>query len=274
MSETKLALLKRLQTARARLHGMELKKSGVNNFNQSRYFELSDFLPQAQKIFDELDMCGIINFSDPEKATLAICDVNSDDHVDFYCPLAESGVKGATALQQQGAIQTYVRRYLWVQALEICENDEVDTVDPKVVQEEQEKKNVLLQETISKIRKSEVDDFSWIDRKKFNADELKTLKAECASRRKQLEEMRQLSDKEAPPVSGIDWIKELNDTSSDKDAFTSVSDSIPDDEIAFVVMKIDDVEFLNYLYRHLSPEKRSKFGKLFDNRARDLGDAE
>ena len=40
-------------------------------------------------------------------------------------------MKGAVAIQQLGAMHTYMRRYLWLIAMEICENDEIDATSGK-----------------------------------------------------------------------------------------------------------------------------------------------
>jgi hypothetical protein len=46
-------------------------------------------------------------------------------------PMAEAALKGAHAIQNLGAVQTYMRRYLWVTAMEVVENDYLDKVHNK-----------------------------------------------------------------------------------------------------------------------------------------------
>ena len=46
-------------------------------------------------------------------------------------PAFEAALKGAHAIQNLGAVQTYMRRYLWVTAMEIVENDYLDHVHNK-----------------------------------------------------------------------------------------------------------------------------------------------
>jgi hypothetical protein len=41
--------------------------------------------------------------------------------------MSEAALKGCHPVQNLGAVQTYIRRYLWVAALEIVEHDAVDS---------------------------------------------------------------------------------------------------------------------------------------------------
>lgn len=116
---------KKLQQARIILQSKPLKKSGHNKFASYEYFELGDFLPEIQTIFNELGLCGTINFN--HIAELKICDVeNPQDVIVFSCPIAQASLKGCHEVQNLGASITYLRRYLWVNALEIVEHDALD----------------------------------------------------------------------------------------------------------------------------------------------------
>ena len=116
---------KKLQEARIQLQGKQLKKSGHNKFAGYEYFELGDFLPTIQDIFQSLGLCGTINFN--QLAELRICDVDKpDDFIIFSCPIAQASLKGCHEVQNLGASITYLRRYLWVNALEIVEHDALD----------------------------------------------------------------------------------------------------------------------------------------------------
>lgn len=116
----------KLNQARVRLQGTELKKTGRNKFAGYNYFELGDFLPTVQAIFAELGLCGIVSYSDKE-AVLRIYDcANPADMIGISSPMSSASLKGAHDIQNLGAVQTYLRRYLWVTAMEIVEHDELD----------------------------------------------------------------------------------------------------------------------------------------------------
>jgi hypothetical protein len=131
-----MSVYKKLQEARVRFHKLSLKKSGQNTFAGYKYFELGDFLPAVQSLFGELGLCGVVKFFD-ERAELKIVDVdNPSDAIYFVSPSAEVQLKGCLPIQGIGAAQTYLRRYLWVTAMEIVENDAIDatTGDDKPAQ--------------------------------------------------------------------------------------------------------------------------------------------
>ena len=62
---------------------MKLEKTGHNKFANYKYFELGDFLPQINTIFNELGLCGVVSY-DREIASLTIFDV--DEKVDASNP--------------------------------------------------------------------------------------------------------------------------------------------------------------------------------------------
>lgn len=118
----------KLQTARVRLQESDLKKSGENKFAGFKYFELGDFLPSINKIFDELKLSSFINFTKEEAKLTIINSEKIDETIEFTCPVADLTLKGANAIQNLGGTQTYLRRYLYMNALEIVENDEFDAI--------------------------------------------------------------------------------------------------------------------------------------------------
>lgn len=115
--------------ARIQLQNTELKKTGHNKFAGYYYFELGDFLPQVQSIFNNLGLCGYISF-DPTIATLTIVDTEDNSTILITSPMVEANLKGAHPIQNLGAVETYTRRYLWVSAMEIVEHDALDSSAP------------------------------------------------------------------------------------------------------------------------------------------------
>jgi len=116
----------RLQKARIELQNTELKKSGHNKFAGYNYFELADFLPTVQDIFSRHGLFGHVSFN----ADLAVLNIRAIDKpeetIQFLSPMADASLKGCHPIQNLGAVQTYLRRYLWVNALEIVEHDALD----------------------------------------------------------------------------------------------------------------------------------------------------
>ena len=118
----------KLLEARAKFLEAGISKSGKNMSLSFKYFELDDIIPVATKIFEEIGLIAITNFSH-ETACLEIFNTeNVEERVSFVAPLVVSeGNKAVTPVQAMGATITYYRRYLYMMALDICEPDGIDT---------------------------------------------------------------------------------------------------------------------------------------------------
>ncbi len=119
----------KLQKCRVELQNMELKKSGHNKFAGYRYFELGDFLPAVNTLFDIYGLAYSLQF-DREMANMFIVDVNNGNSIKFTCPMEQAILKGCMPVQNLGASITYITRYLLVMALAISEHDAVDASEP------------------------------------------------------------------------------------------------------------------------------------------------
>jgi hypothetical protein len=120
-----MSVHKKLMQARVTLQGTKLQKSGHNKFAQYYYFELGDFLPEIQNIFNTLGLCGVVSFTN-EMATLSITDMEDGTTLNITSPMSSAALKGCHEVQNLGAVQTYLRRYLWVTAMEIVEHDALE----------------------------------------------------------------------------------------------------------------------------------------------------
>lgn len=120
-----MSVHKKLMQARVKLQGTEMKKSGLNKFAGYSYFELGDFIPHIQNIFNTVGLCGVVSF-DATHATLCITDTEDGSQIVVTSPMAEANLKGAHPIQNLGAVLSYQRRYLWMTAMEIVEHDILD----------------------------------------------------------------------------------------------------------------------------------------------------
>jgi len=123
-------IFEKLQSVRVSLAALEIKKGGENKFAGYKYFELSDFLPEVQRLFNTAKLCGIVTFT-KETANLTVINIEKPDEVIlFTSPMSEATLKGAHPIQNLGAVETYQRRYLYMAALEITEPDAIDASEP------------------------------------------------------------------------------------------------------------------------------------------------
>lgn len=149
----------KLQLARVMLQEENLKKTGDNKFANFMFFQLEDFLPKVNEIFAKLGLhsefsitpeiiayeeksivCvengNLINITKTpilkEMATLIITDILKPDDVEVYemevAPLERGNNTKQNTYQAAGGRNTYYKRYLYMNALEIVEKDESDTV--------------------------------------------------------------------------------------------------------------------------------------------------
>lgn len=125
-----MSIYKKLQEARVILHKTQLNKSGKNKFANFNYFELGDFIPQVTEIFNKVGLCGIVSFT-ADTAYLTVHETEGEGFVTFTTPLVYASVEKTQPIQNLGSTHTYLRRYLWLMAMEIVENDVVDAVEQK-----------------------------------------------------------------------------------------------------------------------------------------------
>jgi hypothetical protein len=127
-----MKVFKKLQQARVTLLDANLKKSGKNKFAGFEYFELGDFMPTINKIFLDIGLCGVVHFTS-DYAVLTIYDADSEaaESIDFRSPMVFASNPKGQAIQDLGSTHTYLRRYLWLLAMDIVESDTVDALPQK-----------------------------------------------------------------------------------------------------------------------------------------------
>lgn len=127
-------ILQKLAQARLMFLNEHVKKSGKNIKLEFTYFELKDIVPSATRIFADLGIASIVNF-DEGAARMELYNADNSDEapVTFVIPYKEApqiisnaGKEVTNPLQALGATITYLRRYLYMLALDIVEDDETD----------------------------------------------------------------------------------------------------------------------------------------------------
>lgn len=162
---------------RVALQKKGLEKSGYNDHKKYKYFELSDFLPEINEIQEEYNTLTLFSV-DKEKATLRVVDCDDiTQELTFDIPIAELTIQGANTIQNIGGLTTYCRRYLYMIAFEIAENDEfdpaqqqpeppvlyVDDVKIKVLKQKMEKKGVSDNQILERYHVSCFEELTVVD---------------------------------------------------------------------------------------------------------------
>ena len=132
-----MSVFKQLQKARTMFLSSDIKKSGKNKFAGYEYFELGDFIPAIHNIFDLVGLCGVVRFTN-EVASLTV--YGDEGSIEFTSPMVFAENSKGQAIQNLGSTHTYMRRYLWLMAMEIVEHDSVDAAPqaekPKEIKQE------------------------------------------------------------------------------------------------------------------------------------------
>ena len=184
MEENKLNLFQKLQKARVELQEMNLKKSGHNKFAGFSYYELSDFLPAINIICNNVGLFTAISFEN-DYAILKIYDCEEMNRfVEFKSPMKEIQQKGCNEIQALGSVETYSRRYLYLTAFEIVENDFSDAVigkddnkpvNPKTITSDTIKQVNTLAKQYAELAKREIDDVMNVLSEKYQFAKLESL---------------------------------------------------------------------------------------------------
>lgn len=184
MEENKLNLFQKLQKARVELQEMNLKKSGHNKFAGFSYYELSDFLPAINIICNNVGLFTAISFEN-DYAILKIYDCEEMNRfVEFKSPMKEIQQKGCNEIQALGSVETYSRRYLYLTAFEIVENDFSDAVigkddnkpvKPKTITSDTIKQVNTLAKQYAELAKREIDDVMNVLSEKYQFAKLESL---------------------------------------------------------------------------------------------------
>lgn len=127
----------KLIEAREKFLVSEINQSGKNMQLSFKYFELKDIVPTVTHIFKEVGLLAIARFTDTV-ATLTIVNTdNPEETIEFPVPfnqiqpiVSNAGKQVTNDMQALGSSITYMRRYLYLIAMDICVNDEIEpTID-------------------------------------------------------------------------------------------------------------------------------------------------
>ena len=133
---TAMNIYQKLLKARAMFLEADVKKTGKNMHLSFKYFELEDIVPTATRIFGEVGIVPLVNFT-ADTATMTIVNTdNPEETVTFVSPfnqiapiVSNTGKQATNEMMALGSSITYMRRYLYMIALDICESDGIDGID-------------------------------------------------------------------------------------------------------------------------------------------------
>lgn len=130
---TVLNVYQKLLAARAKFLEADVTKTGKNMNLSFKYFELEDIVPTATRIFTEVGIIPIVNFTNDTAFMIIINTEDPNEMIRFAAPfnqitpiMSNNGKQVTNEMQALGSSITYMRRYLYMIAMDICENDSID----------------------------------------------------------------------------------------------------------------------------------------------------
>ena len=167
------------QEVRYELTKVELKKTGYNPYGKFNFFQLDDFMPTVIRLMHERGLYSrtwIGYEGDIEFAYLVIGKGNEEMVYKF--PTAEAN-NSQNPIQNAGSKITYCRRYLWMLATELTENDLVDAVSGSPDDKKINYATRFQVDKLSQYKEKLIDEFKEINVKSVN--DIKHLTVEQAS---------------------------------------------------------------------------------------------
>ena len=137
----------KLVQARIMFQAGNPKMSGENKFAKYSYFELSDILPVINKLAKEIGFVCAVSFSEVSAELAFIDSEKPTDRIIFTSPMAKADLKGCHDVQNLGAVETYIKRYLYQNCFEIVENDALNGThnEPVNIQTKKEPSKTMLE---------------------------------------------------------------------------------------------------------------------------------
>ena len=145
----KINLYEKIQNIKSDFLKANVKKSGKNKFANYTYYELADITPVLIELFKKYKVFTKFSYS-KEYATLEIVNIEDTKEREIYTsPMEELDLKGCNKIQALGGVETYQRRYLYLSAIDIIENDMFDATISEEKEKQTEENNIYIK--ISKL---------------------------------------------------------------------------------------------------------------------------
>lgn len=141
-----LSLNESIIRIRVELQNSKLKKTGKNAYAGFDYFNLSDFLPRLNELELKYGINDKFTIEDENGSQQAMLIIFKGDEYSTYkmpfktfdTPLNKNGQKSMQDIQYLGAMNTYYKRYLYINAFGITDGEVIDGMDNNDLKADQE----------------------------------------------------------------------------------------------------------------------------------------
>lgn len=129
MSELNKSIIK----IRVDLQNSKLKKSGKNKFAGFSYYEIADILPKLNELMLENEVNDIFTFEGDYVVLKLIKGENENVYkipfTLYDVPMSNANKQSMQPIQYLGALNTYYKRYLYLNAFGITDGEVIDGMD-------------------------------------------------------------------------------------------------------------------------------------------------
>jgi hypothetical protein len=134
---------------RVELQNSSIKKSGKNKFQGFSYYELKDFLPTLNELMLSHGVNDIISI-ESNHATLTLVkgeerETYAIPFTVYETPVGSSNKKTMQDIQYLGALNTYYKRYLYLNAFGITDGEVIDGMNNNELPVEEDLNSTLVQ---------------------------------------------------------------------------------------------------------------------------------
>ena len=153
METKELNLNESIIKIRVELQNSKIKKSGKNKYAGFEYYELSDFLPKLNELMQKEKVNDLFTIENDEvKLTLIKGEEKQEYKMPFRIfetPLTKDGKQSMQDIQYLGALNTYYKRYLYLNAFGITDGEVIDTMNSEEIKKpiKQETKEIAITES-------------------------------------------------------------------------------------------------------------------------------
>lgn len=152
MEDKKMTLNESIIKIRVKLQNSKIKKSGKNKFAGFEYYELGDFLPKLNELMLEENINDLFTIENDEVKLILMKGEEKQEYKMpfriFETPLTKDGKQSMQDIQYLGALNTYYKRYLYLNAFGITDGEVIDSMNSEEIKKpiKQETKEILITE--------------------------------------------------------------------------------------------------------------------------------
>lgn len=119
-------IYEKIQKIKVELASSGIKPTGNNKHLNYKYYELGDFLPTLNRLLLDHKVSTRITFNAEKAELIAVNTEKPDEALSVESPMSTANLRNCHEVQNLGAVQTYLRRYLYTNMFDIVDRDILD----------------------------------------------------------------------------------------------------------------------------------------------------